>query len=359
MSQCWQYCEAYYTEKSVESFRGSVLVLSPVKQIMAFGCCSIHITWIAFAMIQCASAQLSPNFYQNTCPNVSSIVGQVIQQALQNDSRIAASLLRLHFHDCFVNGCDGSVLLDDTANFTGEKTAAPNNNSLRGFDVVDNIKSAVENACNATVSCADILAIGAAQSVNLSGGPTWSVQLGRRDSTTANATLPNTAIPAPTDNLSVITTKFQDVGLSVTDVVALSGAHTIGRARCTVFISRLYNFNGTGNPDPTLNSSYLSTLQSTCPQNGSGDTVTPLDPGTEDTFDNNYFKNLQNEMGLLQSDQELLSTSGASTISIVSEYSSSQTDFFLQLLQLNDQHGEYKSSNGNKRRNPLKLQEGQ
>jgi peroxidase len=298
--------------------------------IMEFGWCSIHVTWITFvfAFVQCVHAQLSPNFYQSTCPNVTSIVGQVIQQALQNDSRIAASLLRMHFHDCFVNGCDGSILLDDTANFTGEKTAIPNNNSLRGFDVVDNIKSAVENACNGTVSCADILAIAAEQSVVLSGGPSWSVQLGRRDSTTANATLPNTAIPAPTDNLSLIITKFQGVGLSVTDVVALAGAHTIGRARCTVFISRLYNFNGTGNPDPTLNSSYLSTLKSTCPQNGSGNTLTPLDPTTQDTFDNNYFGNLQNNKGLLQTDQELISTAGASTISIVTDYSSSQTDFF-------------------------------
>jgi peroxidase len=64
-------------------------------------------------------------------------------------------------------GCDGSVLLNDTANFTGEQTAGPNNNSIRGFGVVDNIKTAVENACNGTVSCADILAIAAQQSVSM------------------------------------------------------------------------------------------------------------------------------------------------------------------------------------------------
>jgi peroxidase len=297
---------------------------------MAIRSFSVNVISIAFAFafIGCASAQLSANFYQNTCPNVKNIVGNVIRQALKNDSRIAASLLRLHFHDCFVNGCDGSVLLDDTANFTGEKTAVPNNNSLRGFDVVDNIKSAVECACKGTVSCADILAIAAEQSVVLSSGPSWTIQLGRRDSTTANSTLPNTAIPAPTDNVSTIITKFQNVGLSVTDVVALSGAHTIGRARCTVFMSRLYNFSGTGNPDPTLNSSYLSTLQSTCPQNGNGNTITPLDPGTKNKFDNSYFINLRKHMGLLQSDQELLSTSGASTISIVNDYISRQTNFF-------------------------------
>lgn len=295
---------------------------------MAFQVFSLNVVLCIVAFIGCASAQLSPTFYQNTCPNVTSIVGQVIQQALQTDSRIAASLLRLHFHDCFVNGCDGSVLLNDTANFTGEQTAGPNNNSIRGFGVVDNIKTAVENACNGTVSCADILAIAAEQSVSMSSGPSWTVQLGRRDSTTASSSLPNTALPGPTDSLSTIITKFQNVGLSVTDVVALSGGHTFGRGRCTVFSARLYNFNGTGNPDPTLNSSYLSTLQSTCPQNGNANTLTSFDPGTPDTFDNNYFINLQNKMGLLQSDQELFSTSGASTISTVNEYSSSQSDFF-------------------------------
>ena len=47
-------------------------------------------------------AQLSPTFYDQTCPNVTSIVRGVIENALQTDPRIAASLIRLHFHDCFV-----------------------------------------------------------------------------------------------------------------------------------------------------------------------------------------------------------------------------------------------------------------
>lgn len=57
------------------------------------------------------------------------------------------------------------MLLDDTAKFTGEKNAVPNQNSIRGFNVIDNIKSAVENACPGVVSCADILAITARDSV--------------------------------------------------------------------------------------------------------------------------------------------------------------------------------------------------
>lgn len=66
-----------------------------------------------------------------------------------------------------MQGCDGSILLDDTSSFTGEKRAAPNVNSARGFEVVDSIKSAVESVCPGVVSCADILALTARDSVKI------------------------------------------------------------------------------------------------------------------------------------------------------------------------------------------------
>ncbi|KAK1265546.1 Cationic peroxidase 1 [Acorus gramineus] len=232
---------------------------------------------------------------------------------------MGASLLRLHFHDCFVNGCDASVLLDDTSSFTGEKTAFPNANSLRGFDVVDTIKSKVESACPKVVSCADILAVAARDSVVALGGPSWAVQLGRRDSTTASQSTANSDLPAPTSDLSGLISAFSNKGLTAADMVALSGSHTIGQARCTSFRGRLYN-------ETNIDSSYATSLKSNCPSSGSDNVVSPLDVSTPTSFDNFYFKNLVNKKGLLHSDQQLFN--GGSTDSQVSSYGSNGATFF-------------------------------
>ncbi|XP_038989076.1 peroxidase 52-like [Phoenix dactylifera] len=113
---------------------------------------------------------------------------------------MGASILHLFFHDCFVNGCNGSwivtsLLLDDTSSFTGEKTTNPNRNSTRSFDVIDKIKAAMEKACPGLVSCAAILAIAARDSVVLLGGPNCNVKLGRRDTRTASLSGANSLKP--------------------------------------------------------------------------------------------------------------------------------------------------------------------
>ena len=82
-----------------------------------------------------------------------------------------------------------------------------------------------------------------------------------------------------------------------------------------------------------MNTTYLETLRKICPQNGTGDDLTNLDLTTPDTFDNNYYSNLQAHNGLLQSDQELFSTPGADTIDIVNNFSSDQGAFFGQFVQ--------------------------
>ncbi|CAA0836219.1 Peroxidase 52 [Striga hermonthica] len=230
------------------------------------------------------SQSLLPGFYSTTCPNLQSIVSGIVNRAVSNEARMGASLLRLHFHDCFVNGCDASVLLDDTASFTGEKTASPNNNSLRGFEVIDNIKTQVEAACRGVVSCADILAIAARDGVVALGGPSWQVGLGRRDSTTASRSDANNQIPAPTLSLSALITSFSGKGFNQRELVALSGGHTIGQARCTLFRTRIYN-------ETNINATFAAARQANCLSSGGDNNLAPLDSSPVQ-FNNDYFQDL-------------------------------------------------------------------
>ncbi|XP_024967305.1 peroxidase 10-like [Cynara cardunculus var. scolymus] len=265
------------------------------------------------------NGQLNYYYYTN-CPSLPMIVRYGVWAAMQNDTRIAASLLRLHFHDCFVNGCDGSVLLDDTKTFKGEKKAGPNRNSVRGFYVIDNIKADVERACPLTVSCVDILTFAAREAVVLSGGPNWPVAVGRRDGVTANLKAANENLPAPFEPLANISAKFAAVGLDLRDVVVLSGAHTIGMAQCFTFKNRLFDFKGTGQPDPNLDSSLASSLKTSCPNvDKSNGNLNSLDMVTTYKFDNAYYKNLVNNAGLLESDQALMSD--PQTSAMVNDYS--------------------------------------
>ncbi|KAG8384426.1 hypothetical protein BUALT_Bualt04G0116700 [Buddleja alternifolia] len=271
-------------------------------------------------LVSFGNSQLDYKYYDATCPNLAKIVRYGVWSAIANETRLAASLLRLHFHDCFVNGCEGSILLDASSNFTGEKNAFPNRNSARGFEVIDAIKDNVEKACPSIVSCTDILTLASRDAVFLAGGPFWPVPLGRRDGLTATETAANTNLPSPFEPLENITAKFISKGLDVKDVVVLSGAHTIGFAQCSTFKQRLFNFDGAGNPDPILDASLLGSLRNMCPnQDDSDSKLAPLDAATSSKFDSSYFNSLVNNSGLLQSDQALMSDN--KTAALVSLYS--------------------------------------
>ena len=126
-------------------------------------------------------------------------------------------------------------------------------------------------------------------------------------------------LPAPFESLAAIVAKFAAVGLSEQDVASLSGTHTIGRARCAIVAPRLYNFNGTGLPDPTLSTSYAELLRAFCGPPATAFTsrvLANLDVSTPDVFDNKYYQNLKVSKGFLTSDQVLLSTPVTPTDSV-------------------------------------------
>ncbi|XP_043717995.1 peroxidase 60-like [Telopea speciosissima] len=246
---------------------------------------------------------LQVGFYNRKCGfrDVEQIVGNVVTTQFIKDPTIAPALLRLQFHDCFVRGCDASILLDGN---TTEKTAFPNL-SLRGFDVIDQAKAVVERACPGLVSCADLIVMAARDAVFLDGGERYNVQTGRRDGLVSLASEVN--LPSPSASISQAIAAFGNKGLSPTDMVLLLGGHTVGVAHCSLILDRLYNFQNTGKPDPTMDPSLVSILRLSCPQNATKDNTVSLDQNQLSTnlFDNSYYGQLLRNRGILQIDQEL------------------------------------------------------
>ncbi|GAB4826673.1 Peroxidase 56 [Ancistrocladus abbreviatus] len=249
---------------------------------------------------------LTVGFYDSSCPYAEAIVKSTIKDVIAVAPPLAAALLRMHFHDCFVRGCDGSILLNSPTK-QGEKDAHPNL-SLRGFQIIDKVKSALEKECPGIVSCADILALVARDAVVEIGGPSWNVETGRRDGTVSNSFEALANLPPPAANIAILKASFAAKGLSVKDIVVLSGAHTIGISHCSSFENRIYNFTGKGSPndvDPTLYPNYIPKLRSRCKQKGP-DLLVEMDPGSFRTFDQSYFNYVSKRRGLFQSDAALL-----------------------------------------------------
>ncbi|KAM7478956.1 hypothetical protein LguiA_027169 [Lonicera macranthoides] len=239
-------------------------------------------------------------FYSRTCPRVESIVQATVRRHFGSDPTIAPGLLRMIFHDCFVQGCDASILIDGAST---EKTAGPNL-LLRGYEVIDDAKTQLEAACPGVVSCADILAIAARDSVVVTGGLPWAVPTGRRDGRVSVAS-EALNLPGFTDSVDLQRQKFQAKGLSPQDLVALVGAHTIGTSACQFFSYRLYNFNSTGAADPSIDLTFLPQLRALCPQNGDASRRVGLDSGSENRFEPLYYAKIRDGRGILESDQKL------------------------------------------------------
>lgn len=272
---------------------------------------SILILSLLVTIASAQSSRLRQNFYQNICPNVESLVRSAVQTKFSQTFVTAPATIRLLFHDCFVRGCDASVLLSSPSN-NAEKDH-PDDISLAGdgFDTVIKAKAAVDSnpQCRNKVSCADILALATRDVVALAGGPSYSVELGRRDGRISTKASVQRKLPHPTFNLDQLNSMFASHGLSQTDMIALSGAHTLGFSHCSRFADRIYRFNSRNRIDPTLNLQYAMQLRQMCPVNVDPRIAINMDPTTPRQFDNAYYQNLKNGKGLFTSDQILFTDS--------------------------------------------------
>ncbi|KAL5219475.1 hypothetical protein ABZP36_020159 [Zizania latifolia] len=186
---------------------------------------------VAAAAVPLASAQLETGFYRTTCPDAEKVVFNVIEKRFKADPGTSALLLRLIFHDCFANGCDASILIDPLSNQSAEKEAGPNM-SVRGYDIIDEIKTELEKMCPNVVSCADIVVLSARDGVRLAGGPAYKVPTGRRDSLVSNREDADN-LPGPDIAVPKLIAEFADKGFSTEEMIALvAGGHTIGTAKC-------------------------------------------------------------------------------------------------------------------------------
>ncbi|KAI3895128.1 hypothetical protein MKX03_010995 [Papaver bracteatum] len=303
----------------------SVEDILPITKFQLF--LSVLLVSGAFVNPASAKSSLSVGFYDHSCPEVELIIEKELTKKLYPipHNITIPGTLRLFFHDCAVQGCDGSVLILPTDDNNSERNASINHSLARdAFEVVENAKEALEKECPGIVSCADILAILARNVVVRWGAQSWKVEKGRRDGLISNATEAQLLIPKPNQNISSLISGFQSIGLSTADLVTLSGAHTIGFTHCKEFGSRI----------PRLNSTIRSKVFASChyPKIDEN-SFAPLDHNSPLNFDNNYYQNLLERKGMLLTDHELAFGEDHLSRKLVYRYAQDQQFFFREFAK--------------------------
>ncbi|KAH0753361.1 hypothetical protein KY285_006509 [Solanum tuberosum] len=263
------------------------------------------------------SAQLQVGFYKARCPTAETIVRDTVRTRFSSDRTITAALLRMYFHDCFVRGCDASLLIDskNTKNKKSEKDAGANG-SVREYGLIDQIKSKLEATCPNTVSCADIIALATRDAVALAGGLSYSIPTGRRDGLVSDPLQVN--LPGPSITVPQAIQTFQSKGFNVNEMVTLLGGHTVGITHCS-FIQG----DRLSRDDGSMDKKLFGSLKKTCSANGGSPVF--LDQSTSLVVDNSFYKQLKLKKGILKIDQLL--ESDRSTSRIVTNFSSNPKVF--------------------------------
>ncbi|OEL28663.1 Peroxidase 7 [Dichanthelium oligosanthes] len=265
---------------------------------------------------------LDAGYYRKSCPDMEGIVQRAVKKALDADYTLAASLIRLFFHDFAVRGTDASVLIDVPHQ---SERYADASKTLRGFDLIEEIKTELEAKCHATVSCADILAAASRDAATAVGVPDWSLKYGRKDGKDSIAGEADRYVPMGGQSVTELIAFFESNGLSIIDLVVLSGAHTIGRATCGAVKPGLCDRRRAG----AVERQYADFLQRKCVAGGDGEYV-ELDGETPTAFDSQYYKNLMRERGLLDTDQKMLPDSR--TGGFVRAFANQPSQIFIHLF---------------------------
>ncbi|KAK9675704.1 hypothetical protein RND81_11G024900 [Saponaria officinalis] len=272
---------------------------------------------------------LNKDYYQKTCPRFQDIVNQHVTAKQQEMPTTAAAVVRVFFHDCMVDGCDGSTLVASNAFNPKAERDADINLSLPGdaFDLVTRIKTDLELHCPGVVSCTDILATAARNLVKMTGGPFYEILLGRKDGLVSQASRVKGNLALPNMTMTEIINQFKQKGFTIQEMVALVGAHTIGFSHCKEFSNRIFHFDQTRPVDPKMNPKYAEGLRKLCANYTKDTTMAAFnDVMTPGKFDNMYYRNLQHGLGLLATDQAM--ADDPRTKPIVDHYASNETAFF-------------------------------
>ncbi|CAA7407689.1 unnamed protein product [Spirodela intermedia] len=295
------------------------------------------------AAVPVAEGRLTVDYYARTCPKAADIVAETVMNKQIASPTTAAGTIRLFFHDCFLDGCDASVLVSSNA-FNRAERDADINLSLPGdaFDAVVRAKTALELACPGIVSCSDILALAARDLLSMLGGPFYAVRLGRKDSFVSRADAVEGHLPHSNSSVSQLIALFAERGFSPRDLVALSGAHTVGFAHCKEFAGRFGP-----QPDPAADPQFAETMRRACAGYADRPTIAVFnDVMTPNKFDNMYFRNLRRGMGLLATDQAL--AADRRTRRYVRLYAANQTAFFQDFVHAMEKLSVYGVKTGRK-----------
>ncbi|KAK3444155.1 hypothetical protein EUGRSUZ_A00297 [Eucalyptus grandis] len=229
-------------------------------------------------------------YYQNSCPDAEKYVRDQVEFYWKQDRTLALKLIRLLYSDCFITL------------------------SLLGLpmEMIDKVKEVLEQHFPGDFSCTDIINLAAKDAVVLVGGTSYPIPTGRRDGNSSSAKsvdlffrpyleMGQIAIP-----WKAVPGYFKSKGLNVLFLTTLRG--------CSFIPDRLYDFNKTGEPDPSMDPTFLSQLREQCPPNSTNLAYLNPDLGSSYSFGNSFYSRVRHHQAVLGINQQIASNFDSSLI---------------------------------------------